>query len=113
MIFGEFSFLDAMILEVREDTSTRTLDLILGFPVDRDNVFESKVLRFKDVIVYVKKEIPFDGLPAILEIKQLHKHKHTYSVGNGTIESAKYKIEIVTNLGSRFLEFNEAELLDP
>lgn len=70
------------------------------------------MLRFKDAIVYIKKEISFLGQPAILEIKQLHSYKHTYKSANGTIESSKYKIEIMTNAGSRFIEFNEAELLD-
>ena len=113
MIFDDFSFHDATILKVAEDTASQTLDFTLDFPVDwENNLFENKVLRFKDAIVYIKKEIPFLGHPTILEIKQLHSHKHTYKDANGTIESSKHKIEIVTNAGSRFVEFNEAELLN-
>jgi hypothetical protein len=114
MIFDDFSFHDATILKVEEDTASQTLDFILDFPVDwQNNLFENKVLRFKDAIVYIKKEIPFLGHPAILEIKQHHSSlKHTYKAANGTIESSKHKIEMVTNAGSRFVEFNEAELLD-
>ena len=113
MLFDELSFHDATMLEVKEDTSNQTLDFILDFPVDwKNNVFKNKVLRFKDAIVYIKKEIPFLGRPSILEIKQLDSHKHTYKSANGIIESSKYKIEIVTNAGSRFVEFNEAELFD-
>lgn len=113
MIFDQLSFHDATILEVSEDTATQTLNLVLDFPIDwENNVFEKKVLRFIDAIVYIKKEIPFAGQPTILEIKQLHSHKHTYSFANGVTQSAKHKVEIITNAGSRFVEFNEAELLD-
>ena len=112
MIFDEISFHDATILEVREYTDTQTLDFTLDFPVDwENNLFKVKVLRFKNVIVYIKKEIPFSGQPTILEIKQLHSHRHTYTNVNGIIDSAKQKIEIVTNAGSRVVEFNEADWL--
>ena len=73
---------------------------------------EKKLLRFKDAIVYVKKEIPFMGMPTILEIKQIDSHKHTYKSPLGNIETSKYKIEIVTNAGSRFIEFSEAKLIN-
>ena len=54
MIFDELSFQDATVLEVKEDN--QTLDFILDFPVDwENNVFKNKVLRFKDAIVYIKK----------------------------------------------------------
>ncbi|ANE49959.1 hypothetical protein [Flavisolibacter tropicus] len=113
MIFDDFSFHDAIVLEVREDTASQTLDFLLHFPVDwENNVFENKVLRFKDAIVYIKKEIPFLGRPTIMEIKQLHSQKHTYMNAYGTVQSSKLKVEIMTNAGSRFVEFNEAELLD-
>jgi hypothetical protein len=113
MIFDDFSFHDSTILKVVEDTAGQTVDFTLDFPVDwENNLFAKKVLRFKDAIVYIKKEIPFLGQPAILEIKQLHSHKHTYKGVDGISQSSKHKIEIVTNAGSRFVEFNEAELLD-
>jgi hypothetical protein len=113
MIFDELSFHDATILEVKENTATQILEMLLDFPVDWvNNVFKRKVLRFNDAIVYIKKEIPFSRHPSILKIKQLHSHKHTYSIVAGLIESAKHKVEIVTNAGSRFVEFNEAELAD-
>ena len=112
MIFDELSFHDTKILEVREDTATQTLDVLLNFPVDwENNAFAKKILRFHNAIVYIKKEIPFAGHPIIMEVKLLHSHKHTYTFANGVTESAKHKIEIVTNAGSRFVEFNEVELL--
>lgn len=113
MIFDELSFHDAVILEVKEDTATQTLDFVLDFPVDwENNKFEKKVLRFKDAIVYVKKEILFAGCPTIMEVKEQHSHKHTYTFADGVTVSSKYKIKIETNAGDRFVEFNEAELLD-
>jgi hypothetical protein len=113
MIFDELSFHDATILEVKEDSETQTLDLILDFAVDwENNKFEKKVLRFKEAIVYIKIEIPFAGCPAILEIKQLNSYKHSYSFADGISVNAKHKVEIVTNAGSRWVEFEEAEFLD-
>lgn len=113
MLFEHLSFHDLAILEVKEDTKTQTIDFLLDYPTDWDNnIFEKKVLRFIDAIVYIKKEIPFSGQPSILEIKQLQSHKHTYTTGDGITTSSKYKVEIVTNAGSRFIEFNEAELLN-
>lgn len=112
MLFEHLSFYDSIILEVKEDTKTQALDILLDYPTDRhNNIFEMKILRFIDAIVYIKKEIPILGPPAILEIKQLRSPKHTYTLGDGTTVSSKYKVEIVTNAGSRFIEFNEAEFL--
>jgi hypothetical protein len=112
-IFQHLPFHNSAILEVKEDTKTQTLDFLLDYPTNWDNnIFEKKILRFIDAIVYIKKEIPFLGLPSILEIKQLQSHKHTYTTGDGITVSSKYKVEIVTTAGSRFIEFNEAEFLD-
>jgi hypothetical protein len=113
MIFDEISFHDSTILWVTENTKDQTLDFQINFFVDWANqISEIKILRFKDAIVYVKKEIPFNGMPTILEIKQTTSHKHTYKGPSGNVETSKYKIEIVTNAGSRFIEFSAATLLD-
>ena len=112
-LFEDLSFHDSVILEVKEDTKNQTLDFLLHYPTNwENNLFENKLLRFIDAIVYIKKEIPFLGSPAILEIKQLQSPKHTYTTGDGITTSSKYKVEIVTTAGSRFIEFNEAALLD-
>ena len=113
MIFDELSFHDATILEVKEDTASQTLDFLLDFPSDRENnIFIKRVLRRKGAIFYIKKEIPFLGSPAILEIKQHKSARHTYTLPDGITWGSEHKIEIVTNAGSRFVEFNEAELID-
>jgi hypothetical protein len=112
-LFEDLSFHDSIILEVKEDTKNQTLDFLLNYPTNwENNIFEKKLLRFIDAIVYIKKEIPYLGQPAILEIKQLQSPKHTYTTANSTTTSSKYKIEMVTTAGSRFIEFNEAALLD-
>ncbi|MBO9200220.1 MULTISPECIES: hypothetical protein [Niastella] len=112
-LFEHLSFHDSTTLEVKEDTKNQTLDFLLRYPVDWKNyVFEKKILRFIDAIVYIKKEIPFEGLPSIMDIKLLNSPKHTYTFADGVTVSSKYKVEIETNEGSRFIEFNDAELLD-
>jgi hypothetical protein len=113
MIFDDISFHDSTILEVVEHSKEQTLDFLLDFYVDWENhKSEKRVLRFKDAIVYIKKEIPFLGSPSILDIKQLNSHKHTYKDLTGSINTSKHKIEIVTNAGSRFIEFSDVELLN-
>ncbi|OQP50882.1 hypothetical protein A4H97_03390 [Niastella yeongjuensis] len=90
MLFEHLSFHDSTILEVKEDTKTQALDFLLDYPTDWDNnIFENKILRFIDAIVYIKKEIPFLGPPAILSIKQLQSPKHTYTFADGTTVSSK------------------------
>jgi hypothetical protein len=113
MIFDEISFHDSVILSVTENTKDQTLDFELDYFVDWENqVSEKKVLQFQEVIFYVKKEIPFAGMPTILEIKQMASHKHTYKNAVGSIEISRYKIEMITNAGSRFIEFSDVSLLD-
>lgn len=111
-MFNEISFHDSLILEVREKTADQTLDFLIDFPVDWQNdIFEKKILRFKGVIVYTKTEIPFAGEPTILEINFLNSVKHTFEFSTGSIEISRYKVEMATNAGSRFIEFSESELL--
>jgi hypothetical protein len=96
MIFEEVSFHDSEILEVRENSGDQSLDFFIEFPVNwRDNKFEPRILRFTDVISYSKNEIPFTGNPTILEIKII----------------SSSKIEMVTNAGSRIIEFSSAKLM--
>ncbi len=112
MILEDTPFHDAMILAVTENTYDQSLDFLLDFPVDwENNVFEKRTLRLKNVVVYIKKEIPFIGPPTILGIKTLNNPKHTYRSFTGEIATSKYKIEIQTNAGVRFVEFTEVELI--
>lgn len=113
MLINEISFHDAQILKVVEDSEVQTIDFYLNFPVDwENNHFQKKILRFKDVLVYTKKEIPFAGYPAILDVIGLQNAKHTYSKLSGDIGQSAYKIRIDTNAGQRWIEFSSADLLN-
>ncbi|GAA4734109.1 hypothetical protein [Flavisolibacter ginsenosidimutans] len=65
MIFEDFSFHDSTIFKVEEDTASQTLDVTLDFPVDwESSLFENKILRFKDAVVYIKRKfLSWDNLP--------------------------------------------------
>lgn len=113
MLFNDISFHDAQILKVVEDSKVQTLDFYLNFPVDwENNLFEKKILRVKNVLVYTKKEIPFAGYPAILDVTELHNAKHTYNKLSEEIGQSAYKIRIDTNAGQRWIEFASADLLN-
>lgn len=113
MLFDELSFHDSQILEVKENSFDQTIDFLLDFPVNWDeNKFEKRILRFKDVAVYIKKEIPFSGYPTILEIEIKNTSKHSFNTSLTSVTTSQYKIEMTTNAGSRFIEFANAELLN-
>ena|SRR5215510_2522307 len=114
MLFDDISFHDAQILEVRENAFDQTIDFLLDFPINwEDNKFEKRILRFKNVVVYIKKEIPFSGYPTIVDVKIKTSSKHSYNDSLVTVATSPYKIEVTTNAGSRFMEFSDVELLSP
>ena len=101
-----------MILEVREDSDKQTIDFLLDYPIDwENNRFEQKILRFKGAVVYIKKEIPFTGHPTILEIKVLSSVKYNFKTPSGLLPASNYKIEMITNSGSRIIEYSENEFV--
>jgi hypothetical protein len=113
MILDEISFEWAEIVEVKETTADYTIDFTLEFPIEETtDSFKTKVIRFKEAIVYIKKEIPSLGQLSIIEIKQLGSLRYNYKDPAGKIKTSKYKIEIVTNAGIRLVEFNEVEIFD-
>jgi len=112
MLLENTSFHGCRILEVKEEASSQVVDILLDSPGSPETeIFEKQTLRLKDVIIYIKKEVPFSGNPIIERIKVLNSPKHTYKAFSGPICTSKYKIEIVTNAGSRFLEFADCELM--
>lgn len=114
MLFDDVSFHDAIILSVTENSFDQTLDFLLNFPVNWEaNQFEKKLLRFTNVVIYIKKEIPFSGYPAILEIIQKGSGLHSYNTSPSTVTTSLFKIEMVTNAGNRFLEFSDVAFIDP
>ncbi|SDD61360.1 hypothetical protein SAMN05216464_10270 [Mucilaginibacter pineti] len=97
MNLSDYSFHDAAILKVTEYTANQTIEFLLDFPVNwEENLFEHRILRFKDVTSYNLKEIPFSGNITILDIT-----------------GSKNKAELITNAGNRFIEFSTCELIKP
>jgi len=111
MNIDDFSFHDSQILEVKE-TSEQTIDFLIDFCTDwQNNVFEKRILRFKDVINYHIDQIPFAGQPTILEIVNLGQLTKTFGTGRNQIEAVRNKIEMQTNAGNRTIEYSEFELI--
>ncbi|HMO34272.1 MAG TPA: hypothetical protein PKE07_14850 [Lacibacter sp.] len=113
MNIDDFSFHDSQILEVKE-TSEQTIDFLIDFCTDwQNNIFEKRILRFKDVINYHIDEIPFAGQPTILDIVNLGQFTKTFGTGRNQIEAVRNKIEMQTNAGNRTIEYSECELITP
>lgn len=113
MNINDFDFHDAAILEVRE-TEEQTIDFFIDFCTDtQNNVFEKRILRFKDVINYHIDEIPFGGRPAILEIADFGQISKIFGTGRNQIEVVRNKIEMQTTAGNRIIEYSECELITP
>ena len=113
MNIDDFSFHDSQILEVKE-TSKQTLDFLIDFCTDwQNNVFEKRILSFKDVINYHIDEIPFGGRPTILEIINFGQIRKTFGTGRNQIEAVRNKIEMQTNAGNRIIEYSDCELIVP
>ena len=114
MNIDDFSFHDSEILEVRETSSDQTIDFLLEFPTNWEkNIFEKRILRFKDVINYHIDEIPFVGRPTILQIINLGQKIKTFGVGRNQFETLRNIIEIQTNAGNRIIQFSDCELITP
>jgi hypothetical protein len=113
MTIDDFSFHDSQILEVKE-TSNQTIDFLIDFCTDwQNNIFEKRILRFKDVINYHIDEIPFAGQPSILDIVNLGQFTKTFGTGRNQIEAVRNKIEMQTNAGNRTIEYSDCELIKP
>ena len=111
MNIDDFSFHDSQILEVKE-TSEQTFEFLLDFCTDwQNNLFERRILRFKDVINYHVDEIPFSGRPTILEMVDFGQITRVFGTGINQIEAVRNKIEMQTNAGNRVIEFSECELI--
>lgn len=113
MIFNDISFHDSQILQVVENPKENFLDFLLDFPTNwKENIFENKTLRFTGVIFYNIYEIPFVGLPTIMEIIELGEIKKVFGTGRNQIEVLRRKIEIQTNAGNRTIEFSKCYFID-
>ena len=112
MNIDDYSFHDAQILNVTENSEHHSLEFLIDFPVDwNNNIFEHRILKFSDVITYCIKEIPFAGCPTILDIVNFGVIVKTFGEGRNELKIKRTKIEIQTNAGDRIIEFSSCELL--
>lgn len=110
--FKDHSFHNSQIIEVKESSTDQTFDFLLDYPVNWDNnIFEKRILRFRNITKYRLDEIPFVGPHTILEIIDLVVPA-TMDDDEDIFGLTKSKIEIITNAGNRIIEFSECELLD-
>lgn len=113
MNIDDFSFHDSQIIEVKE-TSEQTIEFLIDFCTDiQNNIFEKRILRFKDVVNYHIEEIPFGGRPTILEIVNFGQITKIFGTGTNQIEAVRNKIEMQTNAGDRTIEYSDCELITP
>ena len=112
MIINEIFFHDSQILKVTENPDEQMLDFIIDFPTDwYNNIFEHKILRFEDVTFYSLDEIPFHGLPTILNIIDLGEITKDLSTSNHELIITRNKIKIETNAGNRIIEFSDVTFI--
>jgi hypothetical protein len=72
MNISDIHFHDTQILRVVEDTATDTLTMYVDYPVDwQRGVFEHRRLVFSDAYNYQVHEMPFSGVPTILDVDVL------------------------------------------
>ena len=114
MNIEDYSFHDSQILGVTENTTDHSFEFLLDFATDwSNNIFERRILKFTEVIFYNIEEIPFVGLPTILNIVNFGQIEKAFGTGRNQISATRTKIEIQTNAGNRIIEFSECELLIP
>lgn len=103
---------DARILKVIEDTEMDTIDFLLDYPVNWEkNLFEKRVLRFFDPLYYTVSEIPFDGIPAVIQFSDYSVVSYKLGEGINTFTAERKKVNIITNAGHRSISFSRFELL--
>ena len=109
----DFAIHDSIIIRVIESTQNDTLDFIIDYPIDyENNVYREKILRFYEFLNYEVKEIPFASQPVILDFIDHGEINYTVGDGRNVIEINRRKIELVTNAGTRMLEYEKFELLE-
>lgn len=104
------------IEEVVENLQKQTITFNLMFPYDfGNNLFEERYLKFKNVVFYQVEEIiiPLGRIPQIYHINDLGKSSRIVKTSdNLDIEFIRQKIEIITNVGKRVIEFSDYEFQD-
>jgi hypothetical protein len=100
MKLGDIHFHDSKLVRVVELVEQHDLLFEVEYPVDWEhNVFESRVIAFRDVLYYRVAEGPFVGAPTLLD---------AYDCGQA---EGNRQVTLQTNAGTRSLHFRAIELL--
>ena len=99
MNISEIHFHDTIILKVIELTEKDKLIFEVDYPVDwENNIFEKRFIVFNDFLNYQNMEGPFEGSPAIYDVKE-ERINHTHKM-----------LTICSCAGERTLLFSSVEL---
>ena len=102
MDLGDIHFHDSRLIRVVELAEPHDLLFEVMYPVDwENNVFDTRVIAFRDVLNYRVDEGPFWGAPTLLD---------AYDEG---VAGDYRRVTLQTNAGTRSLSFKTVELLDP
>lgn len=102
MNLNKIHFHDSQIIRVVEYLETGELLIDVDYPIDWQNdIFEHKIIVFRNVLNYEVHEGPFEGRPTILQVQQVGRKE----------ERSLLRIE--TNAGFRQLLCTEVELQNP
>jgi hypothetical protein len=113
MNIEDYSFHDARLLRVTENTNDHSLEFLLDFPTDwSNNIFEHRVLKFTEVIFYNIDELPFLGPPTILSIINHGQITKTFGADRNQITAVRTRIEIQTNAGNRIVEYEDCSFVN-
>jgi len=100
MNVSDIHFHDTQILRVIEDTATDELTMHVDYPVDWENgVFEHRKLIFSNAYNYQVHEIPFSGIPTILNVDILETNDSWTHLHPDTNRWTRLRIQ--TNAGFR------------
>jgi hypothetical protein len=100
MNLGDIHFHDSGLRRVVELAGPHDLLFEVDYPVDwENNVFEPRVIAFRDVLNYRIDEGPFLGAPTLLDAYDEGQHGRWQ------------KVTLQTNAGTRSLLFASVELL--
>lgn len=102
MELDDIHFHDSTLIRVVELAEPHDLLFEVMYPVDWDNnVFDMRVIAFRDVLNYRVDEGPFCGAPTLLD-----------ACDEGPA-GAYRRVILQTNAGTRSLSFKSVELLEP
>ncbi len=99
MNLEEIHFHDSILLSVVEDTQSDEIRFEVDYPTDwENNIYQKRIILFKEVLNYQVLEGAFHGPPTILDVSILAEKNNRTS------------IRIDTNAGYRLLEFETVKI---